>query len=486
MPRDRVVVRHALMNRLTLLQHWYAAAGWAVVLSGLIAAGSAALAVARRAVRRRVLRRRDARRAAYAAALDEGLSALPDHDLPRGSLRSEMDETWLACMAERFDAGDDATRARVASLCERLRYLERFRARSWSWRAAQREQASRWLGRLAEHGVSDLVRLMNDPSVRVRSAAIVALGGLNDPRALSALLRALDAVASTPSHWWRIGDPPRRSTPMILLAQALTAQGPKAIFPLLSRLRSPSSAVRLAVAEVLSRAPDPHPRVRAALLGALADEDPEVRARAAKALGLVGYTGAMVPLVRALSDPLWFVRLHAARALGLLGHPRAIPGLLGVLTDEWWQVRAAAAHALRRLGEPAVPALTDYLFTSRDRYAKEQVVEELQRTSFLHGQIEALDAVRPGAAFAALRLLREAALHGAVQIALSALRRHPRPAVRRRLVAMLAVLDAHQVIGALHEAAERDPDPGVRESARRALTGSRPRSPVRAATGHAA
>ena len=44
----------------------------------------------------------------------------------------------------------------------------------------------------------------------------------------------------------------------------------------------------------------------------------------------------------------------------------------------------------------AVPALTECLFESRDRYAKEQVVEELQRTPLLLEQIEALDGTHAG------------------------------------------------------------------------------------------
>jgi len=109
----------------------------------------------------------------------------------------------------------------------------------------------------------------------------------------------------------------------------------------------------------------------------------------------------------ALSDGTWFVRLQAARALGAIAHPRAIAPLVSALTDEYWQVRAAAADALRRLGNLAVPALTHCLFTSRDRYAKEQIVEELQRTSLIQEQIDALDEARPGAGFAAQRLVRD-------------------------------------------------------------------------------
>jgi HEAT repeat protein len=244
----------------------------------------------------------------------------------------------------------------------------------------------------------------------------------------------------------------------------------------LSRLQSPSAAVRTVAADVLASAPNPDPRVRAALLAALEDPEGEVRARAAKTIGAIGDPGEVAPLVKALSDSVWFVRLQAAKAIGALAHERAVRALVTALTDEAWQVRAAAAEALRRVGEAAVPALTECLFESRDRYAKEQVVEELQRTPLLLEQVEALDGTHAGAAFAAQRFLREMARHGATSVLLDALRRHPRAGVRRRLVAVLSVVDAPRVIAVLHDLAEHDRDAGVREASHRALTGRPDRS----------
>jgi HEAT repeat protein len=312
--------------------------------------------------------------------------------------------------------------------------------------------------------VSDLIRLTEDRSLRVRSAAVAALGPARDARAQSALLTLLDGSASGPSRR-------PRPVPVRVLTQALAAQGADVTLLVLSRLQSPSAAVRTVAADVLASAPNPHPRVRAALLAALEDPEGEVRARAAKTIGKIGSPGGVVPLIKTLSDPVWFVRLQAAKAIGALAHERAVRALVTALTDEAWQVRAAAAEALRRVGEPAVPALTECLFESRDRYAKEQVVEELQRTPLLLEQVEALDGTHAGAAFAAQRFLREMARHGAISVLLDALRRHPRAGVRRRLVAVLSVVDAPRVIAALHDLAEHDRDAGVREASHRALTG---------------
>jgi HEAT repeat protein len=312
------------------------------------------------------------------------------------------------------------------------------------------------------HGVVDLIRLTQDRSLRVRSAAVTALGAVRDARALAALVALLDGPA--------LGSGPRR-VPISALTDALAVYGTDAVLSVLPRLQSPSPAVRTTAADVLARTPHPDPGVRTALVAALDDPESEVRARAAKAIGRSGDAGAAASLVKALSDPVWFVRLQAARAIGVLAHNRAVRPLVAALTDESWQVRATAAAALRQLGETAVPALSECLFESRDRYAKQQVVEELQRTPLLREQVEALDCAHAGAAFAAQRFLREMARHGATTVLVDALQRHPRAGVRRRLAAALGTVDVPRVLSALHDLAEHDRDAGVREAARRALTG---------------
>lgn len=444
---------------------WWSAAIWAPTASVALAAAGAGFALTRRLVRRAALQRRDARRAGYRAIVDDlsdarlGVPTAPA-DLPAAVL---TDHVFLACLAEAFDCASPELRARFIAHCGRFGYGERFRALTrspWAWR---RMDAARWLGRLGQRdGLPHLIRLTGDRSARVRSAAVGALGSLRDPEARDALVRCLDEIASAFD---------RRAVPPDVLTRALVGQGAEAVPALLPRMQSRSGVVRKIAVEVLACAPESDPRVRGALLSALEDRDAEVRAAAAKAIGHVNDTSAVALLAKSLSDPVWFVRLQAARALGTLARQRALRPLVSALTDESWQVRAAAADALRRLGEPAVPALTECLFTSRDRYVKEQVVEELQRTPFLHEQVEALDSQVPGAVFAAQRFLREVARHGAITVLLDALRAHRRVTVRRRLALALGTVDVPRVIAVLHDLAEHDRDAGVREAARRALTG---------------
>jgi HEAT repeat protein len=128
------------------------------------------------------------------------------------------------------------------------------------------------------------------------------------------------------------------------------------------------------------------------LTAALADDVPEVRLRAAKALGEIGGRAAVLPLVGALSEPnRWstiriadiltdmgnevvgelidaFPKLndHAKlAALDILGriHPiPAVPWLLSRLDDPGSDVRSRAAHALGEIGAvDAAPALRQSL-----------------------------------------------------------------------------------------------------------------------------
>jgi HEAT repeat protein len=74
---------------------------------------------------------------------------------------------------------------------------------------------------------------------------------------------------------------------------------------------------------------------------------------AAIALGIIGDTRAVEPLISALSDSDNHVRLAAAEALGKIGDVRAIEPLVAVLNDGF--VRDNAEESLKKLGwKPAI------------------------------------------------------------------------------------------------------------------------------------
>lgn len=109
----------------------------------------------------------------------------------------------------------------------------------------------------------------------------------------------------------------------------------------------------------LSDTPPP-PRV-GDLEAQLGDEDPALRAEAARRLGRLGEDAApaLGALVEALDDPVFLVRALAASAIGRQGEPAAelaLGPLVRLLDDPIAPVRFWAIDALGRLPVAARPA----------------------------------------------------------------------------------------------------------------------------------
>jgi HEAT repeat protein/beta-lactamase regulating signal transducer with metallopeptidase domain len=125
-----------------------------------------------------------------------------------------------------------------------------------------------------------------------------------------------------------------------------------------------------------------------ALIGALADDDIEVRRIVVESLGSLQDTTAVVALMRALrsdSDPE--VREAAAYALGQIEDPRAVPALGEALqNDDVAAVRLMAAHALGDIEDPRGVAPLAAAIDDPDREIRLVVIQAL-------GDIESPDAV---------------------------------------------------------------------------------------------
>jgi len=99
-------------------------------------------------------------------------------------------------------------------------------------------------------------------------------------------------------------------------------------------------------APVVAAAPRPD------LVALLDDAEAQIRRRAALAIGRVGLSEAVAPLVKALADPEPEVRQMAAFALGLVGDKAARDPLIGALGDSSPLVQGSAAEALGLIGDP--------------------------------------------------------------------------------------------------------------------------------------
>jgi HEAT repeat protein len=99
----------------------------------------------------------------------------------------------------------------------------------------------------------------------------------------------------------------------------------------------------------------------APLVEALDDDDCDLRAAAAVALGRIGDRRAVEALSRRVGDAAEEVRRQAIRALASLKDPRAVPFLIDAFDARDWKMSHEATKALVEIGEPAVPALVDGL-----------------------------------------------------------------------------------------------------------------------------
>lgn len=202
--------------------------------------------------------------------------------------------------------------------------------------------------------VERLARLLTgSESFKVRATAAVALGRLEDERALPSLLYALD---SDPHFAVRAA-----------AASALARLGHTSAIPaLLQRLEDPDPLVRAQAEEALARFHEP--RHLLAFREALRSENRAQRRAAVLAYGEVlraGHEPAALPVVNALADDDPEIRALAERALNTVGHERALPILLGGLANGSASVRAASARLLgTRLDERAIEPLLVALMKS--------------------------------------------------------------------------------------------------------------------------
>jgi HEAT repeat protein len=81
----------------------------------------------------------------------------------------------------------------------------------------------------------------------------------------------------------------------------------------------------------------------------LADDDEINRWKAAEALGRMGDSGAVDPLIEALWDDDSRVRLKAAWALGMIGDPRAIVPLKRLYRMEKEDMKESISEAIEEI-----------------------------------------------------------------------------------------------------------------------------------------
>jgi HEAT repeat protein len=236
-----------------------------------------------------------------------------------------------------------------------------------------RTAAARILGDIGDRrAVDPLIEALQDASPAVRDAAIESLSQFN---AFEPLVRALGHSHDSTAH-----------TAALHLQQG----GSNAMEPVLAALDETEKQVRLAAVKILGEIGDARVTDRLGallqeqdadirmhavaslcklkavghLIAALDDQEPEVRARAAKKLGELEDERAVDSLTTILNDDNDAVRREAVTALGRIGDVRAIEPLSRILgnNDEDWDLQAMAVTSLGEIGgqeavEPLIAAL---------------------------------------------------------------------------------------------------------------------------------
>ncbi|MFU8821753.1 MAG: HEAT repeat domain-containing protein [Gammaproteobacteria bacterium] len=273
-----------------------------------------------------------------------------------GKLRRWPDRgIFLALCLERLPQAEPELRKRLVASLDEHGFIDLWIGQLRQRDPWNRERAAELLG-LARvpRSIGPLIDALDDPELDVRMRAARALGELGGPRARAALLAAL-----TDENRWSA----------IRIADLLADMGDgvldelRVTFPCLGR------GARLAAIDVMARVGDEG--MGQLFVTLLDDEDSDVRARSAAALGRIGYRPAVPELLRRLRDAAWPVRAMAAKSLGTLQIEASIPALCDALRDPEWWVRANSAEALRMLGPAGRQALAAMRDDS-DRFARDQ------------------------------------------------------------------------------------------------------------------
>lgn len=312
------------------------------VLCGLSCALSAWAGVAarRRHERDRARREVAVRGALYRSLAEPSQSARIMDDLDVADRKLLEAKTRAVLPALR---GED--RETLAMLLEQRGATEVARRKCRSRKASARAAACRLLGDVgSSYAVLDLIPLLDDRRSVVRLAAARALGRLGQPTGVVPLMQAVERD---------------QHLPVDLAADAIQGIRDWPISLVQPGLSSPSERARTLSVELLGRLQViDGVEVLVDLLAS--DPSPAVRARAARALGLIGSPNAVDPLIDALHAESTAVRAEAVTALGRLGTAAAVPGLRSVLLGPSWPLSGLAATALSALKPDGVAALREF------------------------------------------------------------------------------------------------------------------------------
>ena len=383
----------------------------------------------RRAARNRYYRSKDAARERYRTVLSqfangeitteqavEGLreaSSAPARDAVQERLMASVDPANVEHVTDLFFALGYVDiwartafgRSRAAELKERSRRKEKAaistgqRKSMWNFLrrarlfSVNRALAVDRLGSLApDYSQAFVAEALHDPSGQVRRVAVEAIGRNRHPAAIPLLLEELRKAIDEGN------DVSLRTTKSALVCYNLDDL--PHFLPFLSH---PSRRVRFFVVDAIreifvkasrytsiSRA-NLSQDIRTAFLTKIpTDTFADVRARGAAVIANFREAAASDALRKLMADENEFVRLHTVRVCNDPFYSDLVPDIVRCLADNKWRVREAAAQTLSAFGHRGANELYKYFIVAKDRYAAEQVTEEIQRTGMIRTLLEEL------------------------------------------------------------------------------------------------
>jgi HEAT repeat protein len=299
-----------------------------------------------------------------------------------------------------------------------------------SWR---RQKALLALGRMRmPEGIPAVAEALTDRNAAVVVDAVRGLGKIGTPRAAEPILELLESD--------------NLSCPQQILQITLVNCYRGHSTRLLKQISDCGEACRPLLMRVFAEVADRE--TTGDLLPLAVDPVAEVRACAARALGVIRPQYACTVLMRLAADEQWFVRLRAVVALGELMDPASIRALVGALCDSNRLVRIRAAAALSRF-EGKEAKIFQLTLQTRDRYALQAMVSEMERS----GRIPELvnDLADPDRRPAVELALGAALKGGSARMLLDLWLHHPDRNVRMPLARLLARSGSRELLQQLEQ-----------------------------------
>ncbi len=210
--------------------------------------------------------------------------------------------------------------------------------------------AAFYLGKLKDRrAVKPLIDALNkDESYKVRASAAAALAEHNEPRVIEALIKVINDTSIIKT---RFGTTQVRSAAVKALGKIDNTREYTAIH---AALYDPEISIRTEAIQVIGQYAARkinRDDQREILIGFLKDKDRQIRSTVARVLGETADSLAVEPLINSLRDPDERVRREAAEALGKLKDRRAVLPLIALLGASVLWVQIDAVRALGEIGD---------------------------------------------------------------------------------------------------------------------------------------